>query len=155
MIDLTDIRIHVGDFSGSGASTIRRTRRLGNKHETVPITIMYALNFYTDLYEEVLRNGRKSATIRLGDKGDKYQPGQLCWVTVGQRYGRRQKLFTAIVDSVDVKLVADLSPRDISKENPEFRTRDEVLQLLRRIYGPEVSLEDTVTVVYFSPVSEY
>jgi hypothetical protein len=30
-----------------------------------------------------------------------------------------------------------------------------VLQLLRRIYGPEVSLEDTVTVVYFSPVSEY
>ena len=116
---------------------------------------MFALNFYTDLYEEVLRNGRKSATIRLGDKKEKYQTGQLCWVTVGQRYGRRHKLFTAIIDSVEVKLVADLSPRDISKENPEFRTRDEVLQILRRIYGPEVSLEDTITVVYFSPVSEY
>ena len=116
---------------------------------------MFALNFYTDLYEEVLRTGRKSATIRLGDKTDKYQTGQLVWVTVGQRYGRRQKLFTAIVDSVDVKLVADLSPRDISKENPEFRSRDEVLHLLRRIYGPEISLEDTVTVIYFSPVNEY
>ena len=116
---------------------------------------MFALNFYTDLYEEVLRNGRKSATIRLGDKSDKYQTGQLVWVTVGQRYGKRQKLFTAILDSVDVKLVADLSPRDLSKENPEFRSKDEVLQLLRRIYGPEISLEDTVTVVYFSPVSEY
>jgi len=116
---------------------------------------MFALNFYTDLYEEVLRNGRKSATIRLGDKSDKYQTGQLVWVTVGQRFGKRHKLFTAIVDSADVKLVADLSPRDISKENPEFRTKDEVLQLLRRIYGPEVSLEDTVTVIYFSPVSEY
>ena len=116
---------------------------------------MFALNFYTDLYEDVLRTGRKSATIRLGDKSDKYQTGQLCWVTVGQRFGKRQKLFTAILDSVEVKLVADISPRDITKENPEFRSRDEVLQLLRRIYGPEISLEDTVTVVYFSPVSEY
>jgi hypothetical protein len=116
---------------------------------------MFALNFYTELYEEVLRNGRKSATIRLGDKSGKYEPGRLVWVTVGQRYGRRHKLFTAIVDSVDVKLLADLSPRDISKENPEFRSKEEVLQLLRRVYGPEISLEDTVTVVYFSPVNEY
>ena len=116
---------------------------------------MLALNFYSDLYEEALKNGRKSATIRLGDKSSKYETGQLVWVTVGQRYGRRQKLFTAILDSVDVKLVADLSPRDITKENPEFRTKDEVLQLLRRIYGPEVSLEDTITIVYFSPVNEY
>ncbi len=116
---------------------------------------MFALNFYTDLYEDVLRTGRKSATIRLGDKSDKYQTGQICWVTVGQRFGKRQKLFSAILDSVEVKLVADISPRDITKENPEFRSRDEVLQLLRRIYGPEINLEDTVTVVYFSPVSEY
>jgi hypothetical protein len=116
---------------------------------------MFALNFYTDLYEDVLRNGRKSATIRLGDKSEKYEAGTLVWVTVGQRYGKRQKLFTAIIDSADVKLVSDLSPRDIGKENPEFRTVDEALHLLRRIYGPEVSLEDTITVVYFSPVNEY
>jgi hypothetical protein len=116
---------------------------------------MFALNFYADLYEESLRNGRKSATIRLGDKSDKYRAGQLVWVTVGQRFGRRQKLFTAILDSVEVRLVADLSPRDISHENPEFRSRDEALQLLRRVYGPELSLEDTVTVIYFSPVNEY
>ncbi len=116
---------------------------------------MYALNFYTELYEEVLRNGRKSATIRLGDKTDKYVAGLVVWVTVGQRFGKRQKLFSAILDSVEVKLVADISPRDVSKENPEFRTKEECLQLLRRVYGPEVSLEDTVTVIYFSPISEY
>jgi hypothetical protein len=116
---------------------------------------MFALNFYSELYEEALRSGRKSATIRLGDKSDKYRAGQIVWVTVGQRFGRRHRLFSAIVDSVDVRLVADLSPRDISKENPEFRSVDEVLQLLRRIYGPEVSMEDTVSVIYFSPVSEF
>jgi hypothetical protein len=116
---------------------------------------MFALNFYSELYEEALRSGRKSATIRLGDKSDKYRAGQIVWVTVGQRYGRRHRLFSAIIDSVDVRLVADLSPRDISKENPEFRSIDEVLQLLRRIYGPEISMEDTVSVIYFSPVSEF
>jgi hypothetical protein len=116
---------------------------------------MFALNFYSELYEEALRSGRKSATIRLGDKSDKYRAGQIVWVTVGQRFGRRHRLFSAIVDSVDVRLVSDLSPRDISKENPEFRSVDEVLHLLRRIYGPEVSMEDTVSVIYFSPVSEF
>lgn len=116
---------------------------------------MFALNFHSELYEEALQTGRKSATIRLGDKSDKYIPGQLVWVTVGQRYGRRRKLFTAIIDSADVKLISDLSPRDISKENPEFRSVEDALLVLRRIYGPEVNMEDTVTVVYFSPVSEY
>jgi hypothetical protein len=116
---------------------------------------MFALNFYTELYEDILRNGRKSATIRLGDKSEKYQTGQLVWVTVGQKYGRRQKLFTAILDSVEVKLLADLSPRDVSKENPEFRSVEDVLHLLQRIYGPEIGLDDTITIIYFSPVSEY
>lgn len=115
---------------------------------------MYALNFYSDLYEDVLRNGRKSATIRLGDKSHKYSSGQIVWVTIGQRYGKRQKLFSAILDTVEVKLVADLTPRDISKENPEFRTKEDVLQILQRIYGAEVTLEDAVTIIYFSPVSE-
>lgn len=116
---------------------------------------MFALNFYSEYYEEALRSGRKSATIRLGDKSDKYQAGQLVWVTIGPRYSRRQRLFTAILDAVDVKLVGDLSPRDINKENSEFRTPEDVLHFLRRIYGPEISLQDTVTVIYFSPVSEY
>lgn len=116
---------------------------------------MFALNFYSELYEEALRSGRKSATIRLGDKTDKYRAGQIVWVTVGQRFGRRHRLFSAIIDSVEVRLISDLSPRDISKENPEFRTIDEVLQVMRRIYGPEISPEDTVSVIYFSPVSEF
>jgi hypothetical protein len=76
------------------------------------------------------------------------------WITVGQRFGRRQKLFTAIIDRIEVKIAADLSPRDIQKENPELRSLDEVLQFLTRIYGRPVAPDDTVSVVYFSPVSE-
>ncbi|MCS7310496.1 MAG: RNA-binding protein, partial [Armatimonadetes bacterium] len=83
---------------------------------------MFALNFYPDIYENLLRNHRKTATIRLGDKTDKYRAGQLVWVTVGNRFARRHKLFTAIIDRVEVKPLAELTPRDISRENPEFRT---------------------------------
>lgn len=116
---------------------------------------MFALNFYTDLYGEALRKGRKSATVRLGDKRDKYQTGQIVWVTVGQRYARRKKLFCAIIDAVEVKTMAELSPRDIQRENPEFRNVEEVIGLVSKIYGREVSGEDTATVIYFSPVDEY
>lgn len=116
---------------------------------------MFALNFYSEFYEEVLKNGRKTITIRLGDKSDKYQSGMLAWVTVGPRFGRRQKLFTCILDKVEVKTIDALSPREIQKENPEFRSTEDLLNLLRRIYTEDISVEDTVTVVHFSPVSEY
>lgn len=116
--------------------------------------MMYALNFYSDLYGDVLRNNRKTVTIRLGDKSDKYNVGMLVWVTVGPRFARRQKLYTAILDRVEVKTIAELSPRDIERENPEFRSQDEVIEMLTRIYGDLVTPQHTVTVIYFSRVDE-
>lgn len=115
---------------------------------------MYALNFYTDLYGDVLRNHRKTVTIRLGDKADKYRTGMLVWVTIGARFGRRQKLYAAILDRVEVKPIAELSPRDIERENPEFRTVDDVIAGLGRIYGEFITPDQTVTVIYFSRVDE-
>ncbi len=116
---------------------------------------MFALNFYTELYGEQLKSGRKSATIRLGDKSDKYKTGQIVWVTTGQRYARRKKLFCAIIDKVEVKPLDQLSPRDIQRENPEFRTLEDAVKLLNNIYGEQVSTEQTATVIYFSQIDEY
>jgi len=116
---------------------------------------MIALNFYTDLYEEVLKTGRKTATVRLGDKRDKYRTGQVVWVTTGPRYARRKKLFSAILDKVEVKPLSELSPRDIQRENPEFRTTDEVINILRKIYGEDLDSSTIITIIYFSPIDEY
>jgi hypothetical protein len=55
---------------------------------------------------------------------------------------------------VEVKPIADLSPRDIERENPEFRTVEDVIALLERIYDRPVSMDDLVTVIYFSPIDE-
>jgi hypothetical protein len=115
---------------------------------------MYAINFYTQVYEDMLVKGRKTATIRLGDKKEKYQPGQIIWITVGHRFGRRRKLFAAIIDSVVVKTVADVSPRELDRENPEMRTHEELTTFLSRIYDRPVAMDDIVTVVHFSPITE-
>src|SRR5687768_1948581 len=108
---------------------------------------MFALNFYSDLYGDVLRNHRKTVTIRLGDKSDKYKPGMIAWTTEGATFARRQKLYTAIVDRVEVKTISELSQRDIERENPEFRNHEDVIAMLERIYGDFITPEHRVTVI--------
>ena len=115
---------------------------------------MYVLNFYSPVFVDQLKRGRKTATIRVGDKSHKYKKGELVMVTVGFQHSPRQKIFDAVIDSVDVKRAGDLSPRDIEHDNPEFRRLDEMLHFLEQIYGRAVSQDDTVTVVRFSQISD-
>lgn len=115
---------------------------------------MFVLNFYSEIYADMLRKGRKTATIRLGDKSNKYQTGQLVWITVGRRFGPRQRLFTAVIDEVVVKPAGELTAREIEKENPEFRLPEEVMTFLSRIYDRVVTPLDNVTIISFSPVRE-
>ena len=116
--------------------------------------MLFALNFYPELYADALMRGRKSATIRLGDKSDKYQTGQVVWITVGRKYQVRQRLFSAVIDDVAVKIIGDLSNREVEKENLEFRSPEDVMTLLSRIYDRVVTPLDNVTIISFSPVRE-
>jgi hypothetical protein len=113
---------------------------------------MQVLNFYSSVFADQMKRGRKTATIRLGDKRDKYRKNQMVVVTVGYQYSPREKLFDAVIDNVEVKRVKELSPRDVEHDNPEFRRVEELVHFLEQIYGREVSLEDTVTVVRFSQI---
>lgn len=116
---------------------------------------MFALNFYSPLFIDQLRRGRKTATIRLGDKGHKYKKGQLVWITVGHRHGPKQRIFTAMIDQVDIKPIRELSQRDIERDNPEFRLVEDTVQFLSQIYSRDVTIDDTVSVVHFSEVIEF
>ncbi len=90
------------------------------------------LNFYSTIFGDQLKRGRKTATIRLGDKSHKYRKNQAVLVTIGYQH----------------------SPRDIEHDNPEFRRHDEMQSFLENIYGRSVSPEDVVTVVRFSQIVE-
>jgi hypothetical protein len=113
---------------------------------------MYALNFYSPIVAEQLRSGRKTATIRLGDKSAKYRKGMVVQVLAGARFSAREKVFDAVIDKVEVKELRDLSPREIEHDNPEIRRVEEMAGFLGQLYNREVSEEDTVTVIRFSQI---
>ena len=113
---------------------------------------MYALNFYSPLVADQLRSGRKSATIRLGDKSGKYKKGMVVRVLCGVRFSPREYVFDAVIDKVEVKALEDLSPRDIEHDNPSIRRTDEMAHFLGQLYNREVKPEDVVTVIRFSQI---
>ena len=115
---------------------------------------MQVLNFYSTIFADQLKKGRKTATIRLGDKSHKYRKNQVVLVTIGYQHSPREKIFDAVIDQVEVKRVKELSPRDIEHDNPEFRRTEEMIHFLEQIYGRKVELDDTVTVVRFSQIVE-
>lgn len=115
---------------------------------------MFALNFYSTVFADALRNGVKTVTIRLGDKRNKYCEGQVVLVTVGRRFGTRRKIFSAIIDRVEMKRLAEVTPREIERDNPQLRRHEELVEFLSKIYGRPVTPDDEVTVIHFSRVEE-
>ena len=113
---------------------------------------MYALNFYSPLVADQLRSGRKSATIRLGDKSGKYKKGMVVQVLCGVRYGPRERIFEAVVDKVEVKTLSELSPREIEHDTPEIRRPDEMATFLGQLYNRPIEPDDIVTVIRFSQI---
>src|SRR4051794_8021737 len=113
---------------------------------------MFALNFYSPIVADQLRSGRKTATIRLGDKSSKYKKGMIVSVLAGPRFSPRQRIFDAVIDKVEVKSLAALSPREIEHDNPEIRRPEEMAVFLGQLYNRDVSFEDIVTVIRFSEI---
>ena len=113
---------------------------------------MYALNFYSPVVADQLRQHRKTATIRLGDKSAKYRKGMIVAVLCGARYSPREKVFDAVIDKVEVKTLGELSPREIEHDNPEIRRTDEMAQFLSQLYNRDVGPDDLVTVIRFSQI---
>ena len=113
---------------------------------------MYALNFYSPIVAEQLRSGRKSATIRLGDKSAKYKKAMIVQVLVGARFSPLDRMFDAVIDKVEVKTLGELSPREIEHDNPEIRRTEDMASFLSQLYNREVTPDDTVTVIRFSQI---
>ena len=112
----------------------------------------FALNFYSPIVADQLRTGRKTATIRLGDKSAKYRKGMIVTVLCGARYGQRERIFDAVIDKVEVKPLGECSPREVEKDNPEIKRTEDMVVFLGQLYNRDVTAEDTVTVIHFSEI---
>ena len=115
---------------------------------------MYALNFYSPIFADQLRSRRKTATIRLGNKTDKYKKGMIVAVLVGNRFSGRQRIFDGVIDKIEVKRLGDCSPREIEHDNPELRRPEQMATFLSQLYNRDVTEEDTVTVIHFSDIGQ-
>ncbi|HEY7691030.1 MAG TPA: ASCH domain-containing protein [Gaiellaceae bacterium] len=113
---------------------------------------MEALNFYSPIVESQLRSGRKSATIRLGDKSAKYRKGMIVAVLAGPRFSPRKKIFDAVIDKVEVKRLGELSPNELEHDNPEIRRVEDMAGFLGTLYNREVTENDIVTLIRFSEI---
>jgi len=104
------------------------------------------------LFVDQLRKGRKTATIRLGDKSGKYKKGMVVKVLCGVRFGAREHVFDAVIDKVEVKKLAELSPKEIEHDNPEARRPEELAIFLGQLYNREISSDEIVTLIRFSEI---
>jgi hypothetical protein len=115
---------------------------------------MKALNFYSSNYHSQLVCRRKICTIRLGDKTNKYEEGDIVWVTVGKRFSQKKRIFTAAIDRVLVKPISQLTLDDLQGENPDLTSIDDLMAFLQSVYDKALTCSDIVTVVYFSEIIE-
>ena len=115
------------------SSPIRRARngrrrwRIWRKRAQRPIACrrVQVLNFYSTIFADELKRGRKTATIRLGDKSGKYRKNQAVLVTIGYQYSPRERIFEAVIDQVEVMkegtLTLDYRPADHFLMRGEYR----------------------------------
>jgi hypothetical protein len=113
-----------------------------------------ALNFYSSVYHGFLVSRDKTCTVRLGDKTYKYQDGDVVLVTYGDRFKQRKKIYTAVIDQIVVKRIADLTSEDLQGENPEMQSPEAAVEFLSQIYKGAITLDSVVTVVHFSEIVE-
>ena len=129
-----------------------RTWSRSAKTDSLPS--VQVLNFYSTIFADELKRGRKTATIRLGDKSGKYRKNQAVLVTIGYQYSPRERIFEAVIDNGrGDEARRPLAARHQARQPgvPPPRGAD---QFLEQIYDRTVSTEDTVTVVRFSQILE-
>ena len=115
---------------------------------------MKIINFYNDVHDYQLEKREKHWSIRLGDKRQKYEEGDVVWITYGNRYGTRKKIFTAAIDRVDYKQIKELTAEELIKENPAASSLKQLLEFLQKIYDKKIAEDEFVSVIYFSEVME-
>ncbi len=111
-----------------------------------------ALNFQAPKHEKLLMGRKKNCTVRLGDVSKQYPESSLVWVTTGAKFEPKKKLFIAYLDKVQVKSMMELTSEDLDHQNPDINTREDLIADFENIYKKRITMEDTVTVIYFSEV---
>ena len=109
------------------------------------------LHFYP-YYEDLLKERRKTSTLRLGDQTMKYRKGDLVKLTYS--WNPQEAVMLGHVRIVDVFSVPirSLKNEDLEGESPDCKTTQAVPYVLSAIYRKVVTEDDIVTVIRWNYV---
>jgi hypothetical protein len=107
---------------------------------------VHSLNFYP-YYEHLLKERRKSKTLRLGDQTSKYHKGALVELTCGWDPTEAIVLGQIKITDVFSVPIASLSDEDLVGESPDCLSVAAVPYVLSAIYRKVVNESDIVTVI--------
>lgn len=113
---------------------------------------MFALNFQSPHHKKLLIERKKNCTVRLGDVSDVYLENSVVWITIGKPFQSKRKLYTGFIDKVITKTIAELTTHDLDHQNPEISSIEELISFFEKVYQKSISMEDMVTVIYFSEI---
>lgn len=115
---------------------------------------MFALNFVSENHEQMLIARTKNCTVRLGDLTTNYPENSIVWVTYGKKFAPKRKLYTAIIDKVYVKHFYQLTAEDLMHQNPDIKSPEDLIAFFQVLYNKTITLNDKVSVIYFSEILE-
>jgi len=109
------------------------------------------LNFYP-YYRDLLRQKRKTVTVRLGDQTSRYQKGELLTLTCGWSGNDAVELGKIKVLDIYSASIGSLKDEDLNGESPDCLTVEALPYVLSAIYRKVVSEQDIVTVIRWAYV---
>jgi len=104
-----------------------------------------------EFYNNILQRGKK-CTIRLGDHSLAYAMNEVVWVTRGDRFTSRERIYPAIIDKICVKPITSLTLSDRTGDHPAFEKKAILHSFLEEAYNETIFDTDVVTVIYFSEI---
>jgi len=105
-----------------------------------------SLNFYP-YYEHLLREKRKTRTVRLGDQTSKYRKGTVVGLTCGWTATHAVVLGNIRIVDVFCVPIRSLKDTDLEGESPDCLSVAAVPYVLSAIYRKIVTDSDHVTVI--------
>lgn len=107
--------------------------------------------------KELIEQHRLMATVRAGDRTAEtadpkggYQEGRFITLKIQKADGQFDpRQIEAVPYSVKKKLLGEIEPRDLEGTPLKTKTRAELVEKLKRLYGKEFADDDIVTIVRF------
>jgi len=107
------------------------------------------LNFYP-FYEDLLETGKKTTTIRMGDKTTLFSIDDQVQISIGWNLDDICVIDNGVITSVYSKKISEIVKEDVIGESPDCQNIGAIKYVLSSIYRRVLTDSDLVTIIKWS-----